>query len=92
MSDIYGPSSNYVKGPVYDMFGRRGLFQMRNREEHKQRQKLMAHIFAPASILSMEPLIHVQIRKLLAALERRLEKPIDMLYWFRMLALDVVGN
>lgn len=92
LRDIYGPSSKYIKGPVYDLFGRRGVFQMQNREEHRQRQKRIAHVFVPASLDAMEPLIHIQVRKLLAALEKRLQKPTDMLYLFRMLALDIVGS
>ena len=92
LRDIYSHNTKYMKGPVYDLFGRQGAFQMRDPDQHRRRQKRIAHVFAPNSLSVMEPLIHEQVRKLLAALDQRVGKPIDMLYWFRMLALDVVGE
>ncbi|KAI9813028.1 MAG: hypothetical protein M1832_006419 [Thelocarpon impressellum] len=91
VNDIY-TGTKFAKAPVYDLFGRQGLFQMQDAEQHQRRQKRVAHVFAPSSLAVMEPAIHDTVRKLLRSLGRRVGQPIDMLRWFRMLALDVVGE
>ena len=92
MRDIYGPNSNYAKAPAYGAFGRKSLFTMRVKEEHRERQKRIAHIFGPASVAQVEPIITEQVTKFLKCVEGRLDQPMDMMLWFRMLALDVTSK
>ncbi|RYP65630.1 hypothetical protein DL769_006261 [Monosporascus sp. CRB-8-3] len=89
---IYGPGTTCIKSPAYDNFGRLGLFQMQDPAQHRERQKRVAHIFAPSSLQQMEPLIQGVLHKLVSAIEKRLGKPVDALHWCRMTALEVSGE
>lgn len=89
---IYGAGSSCVKSSAYDNFGRRGMFQMADPEEHRQRQKRIAHIFAPAVLYQMEPLIQTCVEKLMRQLRKRAGTEVDMLHWARMTVLDVGGE
>lgn len=91
MREIYGSSPTYAKGPQYGAFGRKSLFTMRIKEEHRERQKRIAHIFGPASVAQVEPIVSEHITKLMRALEMRQSEALDMMLWFRMLALDVTS-
>lgn len=92
MRDIYGANNKFIKAPAYEAFGRQSSFTIRNKEAHRSRQKRIAHVFAPAAIAGVEPLVHEQVTKLLAVFSRRTEQPIDIMEWFRIFALDVVGT
>jgi cytochrome P450 len=92
MRDIYRLDNKFIKAPVYEAFGRPSSFTLRSKEAHHSRQKRIAHVFAPASIASVEPLLHEQVEKLLAVLNKRVGEPIDIMDWFRIFALDVVGT
>ena len=92
MRDIYGPNTNYAKAPAYGAFGRKSLFTMRVKKEHRERQKRIAHVFGPGSVAQVEPIITEQVKMLLKRVEERLCQPMDMLLWFRMLALDVTSK
>lgn len=89
---IYGVGSTCIKSPAYDNFGRRGMFQMQDPEMHRQRQKRIAHIFAPAVLQQMEPLIQACVAKLITQLKKRAGKEVDALHWSRMTVLDVGGE
>ncbi len=89
---IYGSGSTCVKAPAYDHFGREGMFQMQEPERHRQRQKRIAHIFAPAVLQQMEPLIQSCVVKLVAQLRKRTGREVDALHWCRMAVLDVGGE
>jgi cytochrome P450 len=92
MRDIYGPNTNYAKAPAYGAFGRKSLFTMRVKEEHRERQKRIAHVFGPASVAQIEPIVTEQVTKFLKCVESRLDQPMDMMLWFWMLALDVTSK
>jgi len=89
---IYGAGSTCIKSPAYDYFGREGMFQMQEPERHRQRQKRIAHIFAPAVLQQMEPLIQTCVAKLVTQLKKRTGKEVDALHWCRMTVLDVGGE
>lgn len=89
---IYGVGSSCIKSSAYDNFGRLGMFQMQDPERHRQRQKRIAHIFAPAVLQQMEPLIQTCVTKLMAQLKKRAGKEVDALHWCRMAVLDVGGE
>jgi hypothetical protein len=92
ISAIYGSGSTCIKSPAYDNFGREGMFQMQEPERHRRRQKRIAHIFAPAVLQQMEPLIQGCVAKLVAQLRKRTGKEVDALHWCRMTVLDVGGE
>lgn len=92
MRDIYGPNNTLIKAPSYEAFGRQSSFTIRNKEAHRARQKRIAHVFSPAAISSVEPLVKEEVLKLLHLFENRLGQPIDIMEVFRIFALDVVGS
>jgi cytochrome P450 len=61
------------------------------KEEHRERQKRIAHIFGPVSVAQIEPIISDHVAKLLHAIRKMASEPIDVMLWFRMLALDVTS-
>lgn len=65
---------------------------MLSKEEHRNRAKRIGHVFAPVSVQRIEPLLPPLLMKLLFALEKRIGEPVDVIHWFRMLALDVIGK
>lgn len=89
---IYGTGSTCIKGPAYDYFGKRGMFQMKDPSEHRERQRRMVHIFSPGSLQQMEPLVQSVIDRTVSAIEKRSGQACDALHWCRMMALDVAGN
>jgi hypothetical protein len=89
---IYGAGSSCIKSSAYDNFGRLGMFQMQDPERHRQRQKRIAHIFAPTVLQQMEPLIQICVTKLVAQLKKRVGEEVDALHWCRMTVLDVGGE
>lgn len=90
--DIYGARAKYPKADAYRAFGRKSMFTMRTKEEHRARARRIAHVFTPASVAQVEPIIHEQVVKMLQILEKRVGQPADMLHWFRMFALEVIGT
>lgn len=91
MKDLYGSGNKFMKGPVYEAFGRQSSFTILDKTEHRSRQKRIAHVFAPVSIVVVEPLVKEQVQKLLHVLSKRTNQPLDVMEWFRIFALDVVG-
>ncbi|KKP07882.1 cytochrome P450 [Trichoderma harzianum] len=90
--DLYGSGDKFMKGPVYEAFGRQSSFTILDKTEHRSRQKRIAHVFAPVSIVVVEPLVKEQVQKLLHVLSKRTNQPLDVMEWFRIFALDVVGS
>ncbi|KAK3319398.1 cytochrome P450 [Apodospora peruviana] len=90
---IYGNGSSCIKSSAYDKFGRKGMFQMADPEQHRLRQKRIAHIFAPAVLQQMEILIQNCVGRLVGQqLRKRSGTEVDMLHWARMTVLDVGGE
>ena len=93
IKEVYGQTSVFLKAPIYDSFSQRpvGIFAMRNKEDHRQRRKLLSHAFAQSNLLEIEPVIGSVMRQLLGRIEENLNRPIDALLLLRMFALDIVG-
>jgi cytochrome P450 len=89
---IYGTGTTVVKSAAYENFGRLGMFQMQDPAMHRERQKRVAHIFAPTYLGEMEPLIQDVVKKLEAAITKRVGQTVDALHWCRMTALDISGD
>jgi len=92
MKIIYGSGSTLRKSPAYDLVGRLGVFRMQDPQEHRRRHKRVAHIFAPASLLSIEPLIQLVVTNMIDIVNLNIGKSMDMLHWCRMVALDISGE
>ncbi|KAJ9606301.1 hypothetical protein H2200_009262 [Cladophialophora chaetospira] len=92
LKDIYGANSNYTKAPIYETLGFKSTFTTRDRDEYRGMKKRIIPSFSPASIREMEPLVHRQLANLIKCFDKRVDAPLDILPWFRMLALGVVGE
>ncbi|TKA76250.1 hypothetical protein B0A49_03101 [Cryomyces minteri] len=94
IKELYSQTSAYMKAPVYDGFSLPpvGIFSMRKKEDHKQRRRLLSHVFAQSTLLEAEPLIAGVVKLLLGHVESNVGQSLDVLALFRMLALDVVGE
>lgn len=92
MKEIYAPNSKYLKADIYDSLGFLSTFTTRNRDEYRLMKKRIIPSFNPGAVAEMEPLIHQQISNLLKCFDKRLDVPLDVLPWFRMLALGIVGK
>jgi cytochrome P450 len=89
---IYGAPGECNKAPIYDHLARTGVFNIRDPVAHKQRRRLLSHVFAQGNINDMEPNIREQIRKLMEVIDRHSSNAIDVRQWFRMLSMDVAGK
>lgn len=79
--DIYGQSSVFMKDAVYDTFGRKGIFSMRDKYEHRERRRFLNHAFTQSNIFDLEPLMKGHIQKLCYKVEGR--QKLDVLLSFR---------
>ncbi|KAK4985025.1 hypothetical protein LTR50_006245 [Elasticomyces elasticus] len=94
IKELYGQASTFLKAPSYDDFSLHpvGIFSMRNKNDHKQRRKLLSPAFAQSNLLETEPLIVTVVKRFLKRVESKVGHPQDVLALFRMLALDIVGG
>ncbi len=81
----------FPKGALYD-FGRPCVSNIRDEAAHRARLRRVGHCFSAALLPDMEPGIRDQLEVLLNALDERRGKVVDMVWWFRMFALDVTGG
>lgn len=92
LKDIYGANSKFTKGPIYESLGFKGVFTTREQSEYRVMKKRVVPSFNPASLNELEPIVHRQVGNLIKCFDKRVDMPLDVLPWFRMLALGVVGK
>jgi cytochrome P450 len=94
VKEIYGQATVYMKAPIYDTFSLPplGIFSMRDKREHAQRRRLLAHAFSQANLYDTEPLIMKKIEKTALNIQDSNGRAINVLALFRSLALDIVGE
>lgn len=94
VKEIYGQATVYMKAPVYDTFSLPplGIFSMRDKREHAQRRRLLAHAFSQANLHDTEPMIIEKIEQTVQNVQKRKDSAVNVLALFRSLALDVVGE
>jgi benzoate 4-monooxygenase len=92
LKEIYGAHSKYPKAPVYDSLGFKSTFTTRNRDEYRVMKKRIIPSFSPAAVAEIETTVHQQLGLLVKCFDKRLNETLDVLPWFRMLALGVVGR
>ncbi|KAL7893111.1 cytochrome P450 [Trichoderma sp. SZMC 28014] len=92
LKEIYGAHSKYPKAPVYDSLGFKSTFTTRNRDEYRVMKKRIIPSFSPAAVAEIEATVHQQLGLLVKCFDTRLNETLDVLPWFRMLALGVVGQ
>lgn len=76
---------------MYDSLGFKSTFTTRNRDEYRVMKKRIIPSFSPAAVAEMENTVHQQLEMLVKCFDKRLDETLDVLPWFRMLALGIVG-
>lgn len=73
---VYAHGNGVVKSDFYDAFVsiRRGLFNVRDRNEHTRKRKIVSHIFSQRNVLDFEP----NIRMYVAQLQNQWDRLYDM--------------
>jgi hypothetical protein len=92
MKDIYSANSKFPKAPVYDSLGFQSTFTTRDQQTYRGMKKRIIPSFSPSATSALEPVLHRQIGNLVKCFDKRVDEPLDVLPWFRMLALSVVGK
>ncbi len=84
-------TKTFPKAPIYNVRKSIGFFI--DEAEHRERLRHVGPVFAPAALApALELVICGTLATLLAELEKRRGAEVDLLHWFRMLALDVIGR
>lgn len=92
LKDIYGANSKYTKAEIYESLGQKGIFTTRDRDEYRVAKKRVVPCFSQSSIAQMEDMVHSHVADLVKCFDKRLGISLDVLPWFRMFALSVVGK
>jgi hypothetical protein len=92
LKEIYAANSPFVKGPSYDSMGFQSTFTTRNRDNYRVMKKRILPSFNAASVKELEPVVRRQVANLVKCLDKRVDVPLGLLAWLRMLALGVVGK
>lgn len=93
LKDIYGSNSKLTKAPVYESMGFRSTFTTIDRHDYRMKKKRILPSFSPAFVDNViEPIVQRQVMNLVRCWEKRVGVPLDVLPWFRMYALGVVGT
>jgi cytochrome P450 len=67
------------------------VFVMRNKKQVRERRRYLSSVFSPHYLQQMEPVIGRNVRLLINVIEHFDGKPLSAFYWFRLLALDIIG-
>jgi benzoate 4-monooxygenase len=92
LKDIYGANSRLIKAPVYQTLGFRSTFTTIDRHDYRLMKKRILPSFSPAFVAGIEPIVQRQVNNLIKCLDKRVDMALDVLPWFRMYALSVVGE
>jgi hypothetical protein len=92
--DIYtGPNALPISD-MYKRFGDRdkGMMFVSPEPKHRQKRAKIVHVFSKPTIAALEPILHKYSTKLLGIIEDSKGKPLNLLFWDRMLSMDVAGK
>ncbi|PWN96219.1 putative benzoate 4-monooxygenase cytochrome P450 [Tilletiopsis washingtonensis] len=113
LNAVYGHGTGTMKSEYYDAFvpprpAVRGVFNTRDRQEHSRKRRIVAHSFAPKSIISFEEFIRREVALLLERWDEFCDKAkkegtkgprglvgyawLDSLLWLNYFAFDTIGT
>ncbi len=95
IKEIYGHGTPFMKPASYEYFAAStpALFDMQDKELHRERRRLLSHAFQPSNVKEVEPLVAQQVRRFLSwiAFFAGRGDSVEILQWTRMLTLDLIG-
>ncbi|KAK0466882.1 cytochrome P450 monooxygenase [Desarmillaria tabescens] len=74
---VYGHGSGALKSSFYDVFARtssRSLFDVRDRQAHTRKRKIISHTFSQKSVLEFEPHVRSYVSQLLGRWDKLYDK------------------
>lgn len=94
IKDIYGHGSRLLKPKsLDDAYAGKYMFKMRDRNEHRERRRLLSHAFSPTQLNEATPLVMDRIEALCRQLARQVGQDIDILQLSRyVLALWILNK
>ncbi|KAF2104678.1 cytochrome P450 [Rhizodiscina lignyota] len=92
MNDIYGHGANMLKEGFYDGGAGefRNLADARVKAEHQRKRRMLAHIFAQKTIVSLEPMVRGTITALVEQVDKHAadERPINLRRYMNYFTID----
>ncbi|KAI2630059.1 cytochrome p450 benzoate 4-monooxygenase [Xylaria nigripes] len=98
---IYAHGNGFLKDNFYEAFvsGVPGVFNVRDREEHTRKRKIVAHAFSPGAVHDFEPYMAANLERWVTQLDRIAETPgkdgyarFNIMPWCTFLAFDIIGD
>ncbi|KAK0203125.1 cytochrome P450 monooxygenase [Desarmillaria ectypa] len=73
---VYGHGNGALKSPFYDVFTSTspGLFDVRDRQTHTRKRKIISHTFSQKSVLEFEPYVRSYVSQLLGQWDKLRDK------------------
>ena len=68
------------------------IFVMRDKQQVRERRRYLSSVFSWSYLQTTEPVIWQNLKLLIDVIDRFTGKPLPVLYWFRLLALDIIGG
>ncbi|KAH8706024.1 cytochrome P450 monooxygenase [Talaromyces proteolyticus] len=90
---IYGGQAKVRKGPWYTVLEPRvSLHMSRDKQEHARRRKVWDQAFSSKSLRNYEPRVSHYTNQLIGAIQKNIDKPMNMSNWFNYYSFDVMGD
>ena len=90
---LYSQTTEFIKASRYDnfMIPPISVFVMRNIQQVRERRRYLSFVFSWSYLRTIEPVIRQNLKLLNDVIDQSIGKPLPVLYWFRLLALDIIG-
>ncbi|KAI0879065.1 cytochrome p450 benzoate 4-monooxygenase [Hypoxylon argillaceum] len=98
---VYAHGNGFLKDHYYEAFvsGVPGVFNVRDRDEHTRKRKIIAHAFSPGAVHDFEPHMSANLKRWVAQLDRATVNPgadgyarVNIMPWCTFLAFDIIGD
>lgn len=89
---IHGQNTVFPKADFYKLLGEPSLFNFLGISEHKERRRLLNHVFSQQLLNDLEPAFDQSLRKLTAVIDEHEDKAVDIKHLFKCFAVDNAGE
>ncbi|KAI1158429.1 cytochrome p450 benzoate 4-monooxygenase [Nemania serpens] len=98
---IYAHGNGFLKDIYYEAFvsGVPGVFNVRDRDEHTRKRKIIAHAFSPGAVHDFEPHMSANLKRWVAKLDSIAANPetdgyarVNIMPWCTFIAFDIIGD
>ncbi|KAI1133339.1 cytochrome p450 benzoate 4-monooxygenase [Nemania abortiva] len=98
---VYAHGNGFLKDTYYEAFvsGVPGVFNVRDRDEHTRKRKIIAHAFSPGAVHDFEPHMSANLKRWVSQLDRQASNPgkdgyarVNIMPWCTFIAFDIIGD